>query len=53
VHLSAVVRAETTLLNDSNNNELLFINLATVPAEGILKSRLHKAVKRMQVFLTL
>jgi len=39
-------RAKETLLNDSNNNEHFIINLATVPAEGILFSRLRKAVKR-------
>jgi hypothetical protein len=33
VHLSAAVPAEKTLLSDSNNNELLLINLATVWAE--------------------
>jgi len=31
VHLSAAARAEKTLLSNSNNNELLVINLATVP----------------------
>jgi hypothetical protein len=30
VQISAVSAAERTLLNDSNNNELLIINLATV-----------------------
>jgi hypothetical protein len=44
VHLSAVVWAEKTLLSDSNNNELLVINLATVPAERILFPVLHKCV---------
>jgi hypothetical protein len=34
VHLSAAVPAEKTLLSDSNNNELLIINLATVSAES-------------------
>jgi hypothetical protein len=33
VHLSAAVQAEKTLLSDSDNNELLIINLATVPAD--------------------
>ncbi len=37
-------RAEGTLLGDSNNNELLIINLTTVPAEGILIPGLHKCV---------
>jgi len=32
------------LLSDNNNNELLFINLATVGAEGILFPNLHKAL---------
>ena len=31
MHISAAVRAEKTSLNSSNNNELLGINLATVP----------------------
>jgi len=30
VHVSAIVSGEVTLLNDINNNEQLFINLATV-----------------------
>ena len=33
-----------SLQRDSNNNELLIINLATVPAEGILIPVLHKCV---------
>ena len=44
VQVSATVPADVTLLNNSNNNEQLFINLATVPADGILLSRLRKAV---------
>ena len=32
-HISTTVRAQRTLFNDSSNNELLIINLATVPAE--------------------
>jgi hypothetical protein len=44
VHVSAIVSSDVTLLSNSNNNELLFINLATVPADGILLSRLRKAV---------
>jgi hypothetical protein len=36
--------AEETLLSDRNNNELLIINLATVPAERILIPVLHKCV---------
>lgn len=44
MHLSATVPAEKTLLNDSSNNELLVINLATVRAEGILIPVLHKCV---------
>ena len=39
-------RAEETLVSGSSNNELLIINLASVLAEGILFSRLRKAVKR-------
>ena len=35
MHVSAVVRAEVTLLSDSNNNEQLFINLATVMGRRI------------------
>ena len=35
VHVSAVVWADLTLLNDSNNNEQLFINLATVMGRRI------------------
>ncbi|HQW96911.1 MAG TPA: hypothetical protein PLU58_13975, partial [Saprospiraceae bacterium] len=41
-----VVPAEKSLLSDRINNELLFINLATVPAEGILFPHLQQAVKR-------
>ena len=37
-------RAGKTLLSDSNNNELLIINLATVRADGILIPVLHKCV---------
>jgi hypothetical protein len=44
VHVSAIVPSDVTLLSNSNNNELLFINLATVPADVILLSRLRKAV---------
>jgi len=44
VHVSATVPADEYKLSDSNNNELFIINLATVPADGILLSRLHKAV---------
>ena len=33
-----------TLLSNRINNELLFINLVTVPAEGILIPALHKCV---------
>jgi hypothetical protein len=44
VQVSAIVQANVTLLSDSNNNEQLFINLATVQADGILLSRLRKAV---------
>jgi hypothetical protein len=33
MHVSASVQGDLTLLNDSNNNEQLFINLATVSAE--------------------
>ncbi|MEJ7681131.1 MAG: hypothetical protein WKG06_25415 [Segetibacter sp.] len=36
--------SDVTLLSDSNNNELLFINLATVTADVILLSRLRTAV---------
>jgi hypothetical protein len=39
-------RAEKTLLSDRIDNELLFINLATVPAERILFPHLLQAVKR-------
>jgi len=39
VHLSEAVRAEKTLLSDSNNVELLIINLATVPADRNYISR--------------
>jgi hypothetical protein len=39
-------RAEKSLLSDRINNELLFINLATVPADGILFPHLQQAVKR-------
>jgi hypothetical protein len=39
-------RAEKSLLSDRINNELLFINLATVRAEGILFPHLLQAVKR-------
>jgi hypothetical protein len=35
VHLSAIAPAEVTLLNDSKNNEQLFINLATVMGKRI------------------
>jgi hypothetical protein len=44
VHVSAVVWADLTLLNDSNKNEQLFINLATVMGSEYLLSRLRKAV---------
>jgi len=43
-----VVPAEGTLLSDRISNELLIINLATVPAEGILP-HLLQAVKRQTV----
>lgn len=36
--------ADLTLLSDGNNNEQLSINLATVPAEGVLFRVLHKCV---------
>ena len=36
-------RAEKSLLSDSTYNELLVINLATVPADGILFPHLRKA----------
>jgi len=48
VHVSAIVRAEGTLFSDSNNNELLFINLADVRADGILISGLRKCVDVMR-----
>jgi len=35
VHVSAVVRADLTLLNDNNHNEQLLINLATVMGRRI------------------
>jgi hypothetical protein len=38
--------AEEALLSESKSNELLIINLATVPAEGILFPHLLQAVKR-------
>jgi hypothetical protein len=41
-----VVPAEKSLLSDGINNELFIINLATVPAEGILFPHLLQAVKR-------
>ncbi len=43
-------RAEETLFSNSSNNKLFIINLATVRAEGILFSRLRKAVKRYRAF---
>jgi hypothetical protein len=44
-------RAEKTLLSDRIDNELLFINLATVPAERILFPHLLRAVQRkLQIF---
>jgi len=39
-------------LSNSNNNEQLFINLAAVPADGILLSRLRKAVPLPAIFKT-
>jgi|GEM_PF-3616759 hypothetical protein len=53
VHVSAVVRAERILFVDSNNNELLIINLATVPADGILFPHLQQAVDVSRNFLSL
>jgi hypothetical protein len=44
VHVSAIASSDVTLLNNSNNNEHLFINLATVPADEYLLPRLRKAV---------
>ena len=44
MHVLAVVRADLILVSDSNNNEQLFINLATVRADEYLLSRLRKAV---------
>jgi len=44
VQVSAAVPAGKTLLSDSSNNELIVINLATVPADGILFPVLHKCV---------
>jgi hypothetical protein len=44
VQVSAVASAEKSLLIDSNNNELLTINLAMVRADGILFPVLHKCV---------
>ena len=32
MRVSAIVPSDVTLLSDSNNNEQLFINLATVPS---------------------
>jgi hypothetical protein len=43
-------RAEKTLLSDRINNELLFINLATVQADGILFPHLLQAVNRYLPF---
>jgi hypothetical protein len=43
-------RAEKSLLSNRINNELLFINLASVPAEGILFTHLLQAVKRYLPF---
>ncbi|MDQ6845591.1 MAG: hypothetical protein M3Z92_14795 [Bacteroidota bacterium] len=44
VQVSATVPSDVTLLSNSNNNELFIINLATVPADEYLLSRLRKAV---------
>jgi hypothetical protein len=44
VHVSAAVPSDVTLLSNRNNNEQLFINLATVPADEYILSRLRKAV---------
>jgi hypothetical protein len=43
-------RADETLLSNRINNEVLFINLATVLAEGILFPHLLQAVKRCASF---
>jgi hypothetical protein len=43
VHVSAIVSSDVTQLSNSTNNEQLFINLATVPADVILLFRLRKA----------
>ena len=52
MHLSAVVGAEESLLSDRNNNEIFIINLATVPADGILIPGLHKCVAVIGHFKT-
>jgi len=44
VHVSATVPSDVTLLSNRNNNEQLFINLATVRADEYLLSRLRKAL---------
>ena len=51
MYISAIVPSDVTWLSNSNNNELLFINLATVPADGILLSRLRKAVSLAAIFM--
>jgi amino acid transporter len=43
-------RAEKSLLSNRINNELLFINLATVRAEGILFPHLLQAVNVVRHF---
>ena len=51
VNVSAIVRAETSLLSDSSNNELIIINLTTVPGRRNSKIPPAKAVKRKAVSL--
>ena len=46
MNLSAAVPAGKTLLSDSSNNELLFLYLATVSADGILISPPAQSRKR-------
>jgi hypothetical protein len=44
VNAPAIVPSDVTVLSNGNNNEFLFINLTIVLADGILLSRLRKAV---------
>jgi hypothetical protein len=50
-HVSAIVSSNVTLFSNSNNNEQLFINLATVLADKIRLSRLRKAVPLAAIFI--